>query len=165
MVARPLASFGLALLAGCASAGDEYPSLAIRDAERISGTLDAPAAEPYVPPAPSAEVIDRVDRLVESGAAAHQAFLAVVPQARATISAARGAEVGSESWSRAEVALAEVQSAHGQTLVPLADLDRLFVDAATEGLAVERIAAAREQVAALAESERATVNELAAALP
>ncbi len=45
-------------------------------------------------------------------------------------------------------------------MVPLADLDALYVAAATEGKALERIADAREQVAALVANEEATLASL-----
>ena len=50
-------------LGACATATEEYPSLAIRDAERVTGTLEPAPPTPYVPPATPAAVVDRLDRL------------------------------------------------------------------------------------------------------
>jgi hypothetical protein len=49
-------------------------------------------------------------------------------------------------------------------MIALADLDRLYVDAAVNGEATDRIAAARDTVAAQVEQEDATIAGLAAAL-
>ena len=50
-------------------------------------------------------------------------------------------------------------------MVSLADLDRLYVDAATQGEATDRIGAARDEVAALVSSEDGTIAELSGNLP
>ena len=47
MTKRLIVALACAFTAACASSPDDYPSLAIRDAERVSGTLQP--AEPYVP--------------------------------------------------------------------------------------------------------------------
>lgn len=164
MSPRLLALPCYALLAACASAGGDYPSLAIRDAERVGGTMEPADAEPYVPPATPAGVIDRLTALSGEAAAAHQAFISEAPSARATVSATRGAGVGSEAWAKAEVALASIMAARSRTMLSLADLDRLYVDAATQGGEIATIAAAQGQASALVEQEDRTVDELSAAL-
>jgi hypothetical protein len=164
MIRRCLALFALALLAACASAQDQYPSLAIRPAERATGTLQPVPVEPVLtPPAPA--TFDRVSQLAADARVARQAFANEVAGARGTIVAARGAAVGSEAWAKAEAAFADVRVARGKTMVPLVDLDRLFIDAATHGEATERIDAARKEVAALVASEDGIVAELSANLP
>jgi hypothetical protein len=50
-------------------------------------------------------------------------------------------------------------------MVPLVDLDRLFIDAATHGEATERIDIARKEVAVLVASEDGIVAELSVNLP
>jgi hypothetical protein len=164
MIRRCLALSALALLTACASAQSQYPSLAIRPAERANGTLQPVAAEPVLTPPPAA-TLDRVSQLAADGRAAHQAFTQQVAGARATIAGARGAAVGGDVWAQAEAALADVRAARGKTMIPLADLDRLFVDAATQGEATDRIGATREEVAGLVTSEDGTVAELSANLP
>lgn len=164
MIRRCLTLSALTLLAACASAQNQYPSLAIRPAERASGTLQPVAAEPvFTPPAPA--TLDRVAQLAADGRAAHQAFAAMVASTRGTIAGGRGAAVGNDAWARAEAALADVRAARSKTMVSLADLDRLFVDAGTQGEATGRIGAARDEVAALVSSEDRTLAELSANLP
>jgi hypothetical protein len=154
----------IAALTACASAQSQYPSLAIRPAERATGTLQPVSAEPVLTPLAPA-TLDKVSQLAADGKTDHQAFVAQVASARAAISGGRGAAVGSEAWARAEGALADVRAARSKTMVPLADLDRLFVDAGTQGEATDRIAAARNEVAGLLASEDRTVDELSANLP
>ena len=154
----------IAALAACASAQSQYPSLAIRPAERATGTMQPIPAEPVLTPLAPA-TLDRVSQLAADGRAAHQAFVEQVAGARSAISGGRGAASGSEAWARAEAALADVRAARSETMVPLADLDRLLVDAGTQGEATGRIAAARDEVESLLTSEDRTVAELSANLP
>ena len=151
-------------LAACASASSEYPSLAIRDAERASGTFEPVAAEPYVPPPTPAAVLGRLDELAAVARSAHQAFLAEVPAARSAVSAASGDAVGTEDWARAEVALAGLESKRSRAMIALADLDRLYVDAAVGGEALDRIGAVRDSVAAQVDQQNATIDGLGRSL-
>ena len=152
------------LLAACATPADEYPSLAIRDAERVTGTLEPAAPEPYVPPPTPPAVIGRLDQLAADAASAHRAFLAEVSGARSAVSAARGAQLGSERWARASVAVAELEGARSRAMIALADLDRLMVEAAVEGGALERIVAVRNTVIAQVDEQNATIEYLLGAL-
>jgi len=164
-MSRPaLALALLAVLTACASDQSEYPSLAIRPAERASGTMQPPAAEPVLTPPPSA-TLDRLVQLTAEAEASHKAFLGQVASTRSAITAGRGAAVGSDAWARAEAALADVRAARGKTMVSLADLDRLFVDAGTQGQATDRIGAARERVSSLVGEEDRALSGLSANLP
>ena len=154
----------LPLLAGCATAAEEYPSLDIRDAERVSGTLEPVASAPYVPPPTPAAVRDRLGQLAAQAASAHQAFLAEAPAARSAVAAASGAEPGSDSWAAASVALAGIESTRSRAMIALADLDRLMVDAALEGAELERIVAVRNTVTAQVEEQNRTIEALARGL-
>jgi hypothetical protein len=147
-------------LGACAGASDKYPSLAIRDAERATGTLQPAEAAPYVPPAPPAAVLGRLDQLAAEAATAHQAFLAEAPQARNAVSAARGAEPGADSWARAQVAVAGLESKRSRAMIALADLDRIYVDAALEGTELARIATTRDRVAAQVDEQNATIDAM-----
>ncbi|RJY10092.1 hypothetical protein [Aurantiacibacter aquimixticola] len=151
----------LPLLAGCAAPDGEYPSLAIRDAERITGTIEP---EPYVPPPPAPAVLSRTEDLVDAARAAHGRFLAAVPEARRRANAAQGAGIGSEAWSVAQVAVAGLETHRGEVMISLADLDRLYVAASSEGEAIAPIADDRAAVATLAEEEDAVIAELLAAI-
>lgn len=147
------------LIAGCASPG-RYPSLALRDSERATGTLQPAEPEPYAPPATPAETLDRIAKLTSEAEAAHRTFLSVAEKGRAAILAGRAAATGSEAWARAQVALADLEASRSQAMVALADLDLLFVDAELAGAELDRIAAARESVLALVDSENRTIDEL-----
>ena len=152
------------LLAACATADGEYPSLAIRDAERVGGTFEPVAPTPYVPPPTPAAVVDRLARLAADAASAHRAFLAEAPAARSAVAAAGGAAFGSDGWARASVALAGLESARSQAMIALADLDRLMVDAALQGGELERIVAVRDTVTRQVEEQNATIEGLARSL-
>jgi hypothetical protein len=156
---RCLALPALTSLAACASPQGAYPSLAIRPAERAAGTMQPPPAEPVLT-APPATTLDRVAQLAADARADHHAFQRIVESARGTIAGARGADIGEEAWSRGVAALADVRAARAKTMVPLADLDRLFVDAGTQGEKTDRIAAARGEAAGLVDSEDRAVAEL-----
>ena len=150
----------LPLLTACATPADEYPSLALRDAERVSGTFEPAPPAPYVPPPTPAAVVDRLAQLAADAASANQAFLAEAPAARTTIAAASGAEFGSDGWARASVALAGLEGARSQAMIALADLDRLMVDAAVAGEELERIVAVRNTVTAQVDEQNRTIEGL-----
>lgn len=150
----------LPLLCACATPADEYPSLALRDAERVTGTLKPAEPVRYVPPETPAAVVTRLDQLAADAASAHQAFVAEVPAARNVVSAARGADVGSDGWARASVAVAGLEGTRSRAMIALADLDRLMVDAAIQGGALERIVAVRDTVTAQVAEQNATIESL-----
>jgi hypothetical protein len=80
------------------------------------------------------------------------------------IGAARGAEPGSESWARAQVALAGLEAERSRAMIALADLDRLMVDAAVEGTALDRIVAVRDGVITQVDEQNRTIEGLLASL-
>jgi hypothetical protein len=147
-------------LGACATPSEEYPSLAIRDAERVGGTLQPVAPEPYVPPPTPAAVVDRLEQLAGEAASAHRAFLAEAPQARSAVAAARGQGPGADSWARAQVAVAGLESARSKAMIALADLDRLYVDAAVAGDELDRIGAVRQRVAMQVDEQNAAIESL-----
>ena len=149
------------LLAGCASAPEgAYPSLAIRDVERVTGRLQSPEPR-YVPPAPPATALGQLDALRARAVAAHARFMEQAPDLRGTVSAASGAAVGSESWARALVALAELEAIRSEAMIALADLDRIYVGAATQGQALDEVAATRDEVIALVADQDSLIADLA----
>ncbi|KRA82818.1 hypothetical protein [Altererythrobacter sp. Root672] len=151
------------LLTACASASSAYPSLAIRDAERATGTM-TPVTPAVIRPAAPAGVLGRVDQLEAEAAIADKAFTAATPAARRVVGAASGQDVGSENWSVAQVAVAGLEAERAKAVTALADLDRLYVDAGVEGTEIDRIAAAREGVTALVERQNAVLEELSGSL-
>jgi hypothetical protein len=154
----------LPLLAACSSPDGEYPSLDIRPAERVSGTLEPAPPTPYVPPPTPAAVVDRLGQLAADAASAHRAFLAEAPAARSAVAAASGAEFGSDRWARGSVALAGLESARSRAMIALADLDRLMVDAAVAGEELERIVAVRNTVTAQVDEQNTTIEGLSRSL-
>ena len=161
---RCLALPALALLAACASAQSQYPSLAIRPGERTAGTLQPAPAEPAPPPVTAPATLDKLAQLTTEADAAHKAFIDEAASVRPVLEAAHGAAVGDDAWSSGEAALADLRAARGKTMIPLADLDLIYDDASTAGRPVDQIAAARDHVESLVSAEDATVSDLAANL-
>ena len=160
MTARLLSCLLAPLVLGaCAAPRHEYPSLAIRDVERVSGQMEA-APPTYVPPPLTAAAGDELEALAEQANAAHQTFLAEVAAARQQVAAARGAERGSDGWARAQVVIAALESARSRAMIALADLDRIYVAAALEGTELTRIAAVQQQVSAQVAQQDAAIGAL-----
>lgn len=154
------------LLGACASAGTEYPSLAVRDAERTEGQFET--GEPRRLDIPPVEVdltggLDaRLASLVAAAEEAHARFDEARPRAERLVAAARGSAVGSDSWAAAQVALAELDSARSLAAVPLGDLDAIYAAtlvAADDSAPVE---AARSSVIALVSEEDSVLEDLRA---
>ena len=154
-------------LSGCASAGDKYPSLAIRDAERVSGTFEAEAdmAAPVERVPASTDLIARLGQLRADAVKAHGAFMQAAPRATGLVNSARGSGVASDSWAIAQVALADLDSKRSQAAVPLGDLDLIYTDAAISFETREEISATRADVIALVSELDAVLNRLRARLP
>ncbi len=150
-----------ALLAACASAGD-YPSLALRPAERAQGTVTPAAGEvaPAPPPAPSADLVVRLESLRRDALARHREFTAALPAAQRL--AAGAGSTGSDSWASAQVALADLDSLRSRAAVALADLDALWVDSVIENGARETIGPVRDEVESLVRQEDQALSSLRA---
>ncbi len=148
------------LLSACARDQGEYPSLARRAAERISGTAPvvAPTEAPLPPPSP--EVSGSLAGHVEKARAADAKFRANAPRARSLVGAAAGAAVASESWAVATVALADLESQRSQAMIALADLDAVYASEGIKLADTSAIAAARDQVIAIVSEQDSVLNEL-----
>lgn len=161
----PLA--GLLLLAACASAGD-YPSLARRDAERISATADPVQTDPSVPVAlvsPDASLVDRLAHLESQAESAHRRFHDQLGRTEALVGEAHRAEIASESWSVASVALAGLEAARSESMIALAELDGLHAAERvahynTESGDGQAITALRDRVMALVAEEDRILADL-----
>ena len=153
-------------LAACATAGDKYPSLAIRNVERAQGQFDPVPSTPLdVPPVPTPESGPLGERLAKLGAAAemsHMRFLTGAPGATRLASAAAGSAVGSDAWASAQVALADLDSARSNTAIALGDLDTLMVATAVQAEDVSAIEMVRQRVLAQVGEEDATLAQLRA---
>lgn len=150
------------MLFACQSAGADYPSLAIRDAERVQGTFEVAGSNEAAPqPEPLQQgTLDRLGLLVEQARRAHTQFMEAAPGARSTVSAARGSSVESDSWAAAQVALADLESTRSSAAIALGDLDLLFADATLSFTERDAIGEARETVVALIAIEDRTLAEL-----
>lgn len=149
----------VAVLGACASPGTDYPSLALRDAERISGTMEVDPPPPP-PPAPAAATLEQLPQLTAEARAAHAQFVEAAPAARSRVNAAVGASRGSDSWSVAQVAVADLEARRSRAMIALADLDRLYVGAFTAAEDITAIEAARGEVDALVQQQNAVITEL-----
>ena len=170
MVCKPVSASacGLALilaLGACTSTSDRYPSLAIREAERIHGSAQpvAPAPPPQPVP-PSAELAQRLAQLRGEATRSHQAFLSAAPRTRALVNAARGSAVASDPWIAAQASLSGLEVTRNRTMEAMADLDKLLLQAEMEGGAREAVAETQAQVNSLLDEENALVRQLAGSL-
>lgn len=162
----------LFVLGGCASASGPYPSLAIRDAERVTGSAQPAAGEvtpPLPPPLLDASTGQHIAQAVERARRAHASFTAGVAGATSVIATARGTPVASDSWVAAHVALADLQSLRSQTVIAQADLDAIYAnerlaDPARITPTAEALASALARIADWVAEQDRTIARLAARL-
>lgn len=159
----PLVLLSATLLQGCASADGDYPSLALRDAERPDAANRAPSTEGLAlidPAPPSAAVQAQIEEQVANARAAHRRFLAALPATRRAVAAGGGAPIESDAYAAAQVALGNLQTISSETAFALADLDALLAARSNALLSTGEVAAARETVTALVQEERAALDDL-----
>lgn len=155
-----------AALTGCAT-GDmsDYPSLARRAVERQVSVAPAPPPAPLPGPvtATLAEAIRGLARDADAGEAAFRSELA---SGRSTIESGRGAALGGENWSQAQLTLSRVDVARGPTTFALAELDRLAVQSGEAGdvPALAALEAEQARVAALVAAQQRVIDALQAGL-
>lgn len=165
--AVPTLAMTAILLSGCATKID-YPSLARRDSERITGTVQPIPAEPAPPaplPPPDAAIAARLTQLVQQAAAADGRFGRQRGQTERLVSQASGSAMGSERWAVASIALAELESARSDTMIAMAAIDEIHVADTmahhnTPSGDAPLIAAARDQVVALIGEQDRTLAAL-----
>ena len=151
------------LLAGCASTGN-FPSLDIRDSERVTGTIAAPEGAIFTStPATPATLAD-LDALAVRIRAAHQRFTATLDEARRIVGRAAGSGTGSDAWSAPQVAVANLESIRSEAMIALADIDRVHVDAHVNGGDIARSTALRAEMGALVAEEDRIITGLLQAL-
>jgi len=160
------ASSALLLLSACSGAGG-YPSLAIRDVERVSGTAQPAIPETPKPIAPPvSEALDqRITRLVAQAKTSHTTFQNHASDASRTVAAARGTRAPADRWIDSQVAIAHLQALRSTAMIALADLDELFADERTAfpdepsptALALD---AARQQIGAWVDEENRMIARL-----
>ena len=160
------APLGALLLSACAAGGD-YPSLAIRDVERVQGQfgVSAPAA-PIIAPTPlPAGLLASLEQLQSDAQASHTDFMAATPRASQLVSSANGAAISSNRWTDAQVALANLEALRSRTAIALAEVDGLYVTATVDAQANTQIAAARDAIVSLVADEDVTLAALRGQLP
>ncbi len=155
------------LLAACAAPQANYPSLAVRDAERVQSSFESGAApaQPAVEIPASADLTQRLAQLQSAAASAHRAFLSAAPSAARLVNAASGASNTNDRWASAQIALASLESARSQAAVPLGDLDLMHANAA---LALEQrsiIEDTRNAVTSMIAEEDAILSTLRRKMP
>ncbi|MFM6831215.1 MAG: hypothetical protein ACKOVA_12925 [Novosphingobium sp.] len=163
-----LVASSVLLVGGCAPRSD-FPSLARRPAEDVYAAARGPQPTPAPQPGVSEGLPERLAALRAIAREAHASFVARQPAAARAVSAAAGAAKGTESWSVASVAVAGLESARSRVSVPLADLDRLEVDAsnrAADGAEADfkAVRETRAEVEALADQETRVIDSLLARL-
>lgn len=155
------------LLTGCAMEDGQFPSLAKRPYE-VDAKMTAPVEE-EAPPPPSPlpqETLAAIDSALSRHASAQASFARARDTASARVGSARGSARGSESWVVAQLAISTADAARHDSLVAMADLDRLFIvraeeQALTTGLVgLERIGEARDKVAGDVEKQNAEMARL-----
>ena len=152
----------LLMLAACTSSQGEYPSLAIRPAERIDPAAEAPAPSP---PAPiPAELLARAERLKAEAEQAAAGFRRLAPAATSAAQAARGAAVASDRWADAQVAISRLDSQRSMTAGPLGELDLLYAERAVALSSRDEIGQLRQDVANLLAEQDAVLVRLKAML-
>ena len=147
------------LLGACASTPGEYPSLARRPIERVTGTLTPPPPPPA--PAPVDPAIARqLDSLLDRVRAADARFQAREGAVRRTIAAASGAAKSSEAWSVAMVTLTDLDAARSEAMVALADIDAIYAASRIEGEPASEAKAARDAASALVAAQDKVIAEM-----
>lgn len=176
----------IALLSGCATQSDRYPSLARRPAETVNdATATAPTTAPTgtdgritggagvvaatnLPDSTlevlSPELSTRLAQLVRLARTAHARFEGNRARTAQLVASGSKAAVASESWSVATVALADLESSRSAAMIALADLDTLYIDQRTEGSDALAIGQARDQVMAMVSEEDAVLSSLRGAM-
>lgn len=150
----------LVLASGCSSTPDDYPNLAIRDIERVSTQMNPPVSKPWTAPQPGKDRLASISELTSRAQKAHDHFMDGAQKANQEISKASGAAIGSERWSVAQIALAHLETKRNDALIALADLDRIFVTASTDGESLGEIGPAQTRVEQLVTQENAIIAEL-----
>ena len=117
------------VISGCAAPDGRYPSLAVRDAERVSGEF-TPQAQPTGVPVVQPDS-GRIDTAIASAKQANIKFLSQSDEVSALVAASRGTGQESDVRARALVGVASLTSLRGQTAGALSQLDALEAQAAT----------------------------------
>ena len=148
-------------LAACAGADVEYPSLAVRDAERMVGQFTpVTPSEPVPPPVTPLTTREAIGSVIEEARDLHRRFLAAQPAAMTLARQARGDGNESDRRSRALIALADQSTLQSAMASQLAVLDRLEFEAASAFGATGDIREAQALVVDLMAQQDAALDSL-----
>ncbi len=161
-------------LGACAETGD-YPSLARRPIERISGSAAvAPASSANIQPETTPVSADLASKLSALEVKAHisdSQFRSKLTSSETTIMAGRGTEVASKAWSNAVTALSDLETTRTATAQLLITLDAIEIDnrssrlnADQAGSADSRILAVREEMNTIIADEDKKLKSLRLAM-
>lgn len=145
-------------LTGCASADARYPSLAVRDAERVQGTLEPASSEE-----PSVIGISNLDALTaphDRAREAHARFTAMESEVRNLIAASSGLGPEDDRRARALAGFAQLTTLRAQTALALSDLDLLEVKAATGFKRTREIRDFQSSIIEMIEQQDAALDSL-----
>jgi hypothetical protein len=165
---RPASSIaGFAAIAcvftsACAGGSDRYPSLNIRDFERVQGqfAVAAPAREVLLPSPAPVEQVSQLQEAVDQAQQRHSEFVMTAESVRGLIAAAGGTGPDNNGWSLAQSAYADLDSRRGATAILLSELDQMYTSATLSFTEREQIDQARNRVSALVAAEDALLDEL-----
>lgn len=149
----------LLLLGGCARS-EGFPSLAIRDSERITGQMPAPDAAAQSRPAPQPEPTTEIAAIVARARSADTRFRAEQPAAERLITSVAGSASGSDGWSRAQLVIASLEAIRSETMLALADLDQIRVTAQAAGEEATQSTAAVAEVEAMLAGQNRLITAL-----
>ncbi|WP_375398415.1 hypothetical protein [uncultured Sphingomonas sp.] len=156
------ASIGLLAVTACAASTTRYPSLAPRAIETRGD------AEPVTAPVAvtaDAALDARLASMVALLAANDKTFAGEAASAESAARRPQSQIVGSDAWVGAQAALADLETARGETLSTVTDLERLVTDRGEAGTApYPRLDSARAQAQAQLEGETARIAAIKALL-
>ena len=152
----------VAMLGGCAANSDRYPSLAIRDFERVQGSFEvAGEAEAFDPPAPAnPSAVAQAADLVAVARLAHQEFIDLVPSATEKLLIAESLGPEDYEWTEGQLTLAKLDIQRGKVAILLGDLDLMFANASLSYEELGQIEEARDIVRQLVAQEDEILSSL-----
>lgn len=152
------AGLTVTFLSACAGADDRYPSLAVRDAERVQGSLTPAPSADNTPP----RVVDAgsINTALEQARSAHSEFTKHQGEVGQLVVAARGLSSDDDRRAEALSGMAQLISLHGQTNLALGDLDTLEAQAASDFGETEQIRAAQVSVLRMVATQELMLESL-----
>jgi len=163
-LSRTLTTFlALALVAGCATAGHDYPSLAPRAAEKM-GFAEPEIAQPTVAPDPALDAQIAAKRAALAKLA--KGFDGDADHARALAKKAAGSAVGSDAWLDAQLELGTLDDWRAQTSSLIEEVDTTIADRAARLAPVyDPLATLRDEAVADATRQNDAIQAISATIP